>query len=195
MGLDLSMTAVPIEMKNIFSKVIEKRESEYPSIIFSLPRAFKTDFCDFGHPDWIEFKKDAQMLLEYYPNKQFDNKYYFDSNRTYDALDYLISKKINDYNYTFFGDGIEFKESLGVQGRTLKYWDIKILRRKSKLVEKIESGDLMKHYDFEKMEKLGVYKISQINCHKENVEEVFINLKSFLSEAIQLNGYVLIIKD
>lgn len=195
MGLDLSMTVVPIEMKNIFSKAIEKSESEYPSIIFSLPSVFKADFYDFGHPDWMEFKKDARTLLEYYPNKKFDDKYYFDSNRNYDALDYLISRYINNHNYSFFNDGIEFKQSIGGQGQTLKYWSKEILIEKAKLIEKIESSDLMKHYDFEKMEKLGVYKITQIDYKKENIKEVFNNLKFFLNEAIKLNGYVLIIKN
>ncbi|MFD2564788.1 DUF1877 family protein [Aquimarina rubra] len=195
MGLDLSMTAVPIEMKNIFSKAIEKSESEYPSIIFSLPSAFKADFYDFGHPDWIEFKKDARTLLQYYPNNKFDYKYYFDSNRSYDALDYLISRYITDYNYSFFNEGIEFKQSVGGQGQTLKYWSKEILIEKAKLIEKIEFSDLMKHYDFEQMEELGVYKITQIDYNKGNIKEVFINLKFFLNEAIKVSGYVLIIKN
>jgi hypothetical protein len=195
MGLDLSMTAVPIEMKNIFSKAIKKNESEYPSIIFSLPSVFKADFCDFRHPDWMEFKKDAQTLLEYYPNNRFDNKYYFNSNRSYDALDYLIPRYINNANYSFFNDGIEFKHSVGGQGQTLKYWNKEILIEKAKLIKKIKSSDLMKHYDFKKMEEHGVYKITQINSHKENIAEVFTNLKLFLSEAMKINGYVLIMKN
>lgn len=195
MGLDLSMTALPIEVKKIFSKAIEKRETEYPSILFSLPRAFQTDFCDFGHPDWIEFKKDAQSLLKYYPNQKFENKYYFDSRRTYDVLDYLIGRQLNDNNYTFFNDGLGFKASIGVQGRTLKYWDQKILRTKAELIQKIEYRDLMKHYDFEKIKELGIYKIIQINDHKESIEAVFVDLKLFLKQATAINGYVIITKD
>lgn len=195
MGLDLSMTAVPIEMKNIFSKAIEKSESEYPGIIFFLPRAFKSDFCDFGHPDWIEFKEDAHSLLEYYPNKKFEKKYYFDSNRAYDVLDYLIARHLNNSNYAFFEDGIELKESIGSQGHTLKYWDQEILKKKTKLIEKIEFNDLIKHYNLKKMEELGVYKIIQIDYHKESIETIFKSLKLFLNEAIAINGYVIITKN
>lgn len=194
MGLDISLTAVPIEMDIIFEKAKQKSNTEYPDILCSLPNAFRTDFCDFGHPDWIEFRKDANELLQYYPNKKFKSKYYFNPNRAYDVIDYLIAAFLNNTDYRFLNDGIEFNVATSSQGFALKYWNQEMLHQKADLLEKITYNDLMQHYDFKKMKQYGVYKITQIHHQKEAIETTFADLKYFLNEAKKINGYVIITK-
>jgi len=195
MGLDLSLTAVPIQAKSILQKAIEKKDSEYPDILFHFPRVFQSDFEDFGHPDRIEFKKDAASLLKYYPFKKFEKIYYLETNRKYGVLDYLIAQHRNNTESTFFYDGIDFEISKGGQGHILKYWDQRIIGAKKALIDKIQYEDLIKHYDYKKMDLQGVYKISQINEQKDSIKTIFQKLKSFLINAKLLNGFVIVSKD
>ena len=194
MAIDLSLVAVPKEMDAIFEKALQNSDSEYPDIIFSLTRAFETDFNDFGHPDWIAFKSDAQHLLQYYPNQEFGQNYFFDSQRSYGVLEYLFSKYMNSSKAAFFDGGFEFKVSKGGQGHSLKYWDIALLKQKIKQLQDLDYNTLIELYDFDEMSALGVYKIDQIHEQRPLLSAVFNDLKQFLRQALTLNGYVLIMR-
>lgn len=193
MAIDLSFTAVPIQVKNILSKSVEKKGSEYADALFNLPSAFQSDYIDFGPPDWIAFKKDATSLLEHYPKKKFEEKYHFDTNRTYGVLDYLIAQHENNVASSFLYDGIHINGIVSGQGFLLKYWDRELIKKKKALIENIKYEDLIRHYDFEKMSMNGIYKITQID--KDSIEIVFQGLKDFIINAAILNGFVIVSKD
>ena len=72
MGVDLSLLAVPKEGKLLTEKSRSKFCTEYKDLLFFLHGAYKKDFVDFGHPDWIEFRQDAQELQNHYPNQRFE---------------------------------------------------------------------------------------------------------------------------
>ncbi|MEP0265466.1 DUF1877 family protein [Dokdonia sp.] len=192
MAIDLSLTAVPIQVKNILSKSVEKKDSEYADALFTLPSAFQSDFIDFGHPDWIAFRKDAISLVKYYPKKKFEDKYHFDTNRIYGALNYLIAQYENKKESSFFNDGIPVDELRSGQGFLLKYWDREMIKKKKELIESIKYEDLIRHYDFEKMYMDGVYKVTQID--KDSIKTIFQGLKDFIINAAILNGFVIVSK-
>jgi hypothetical protein len=199
MAIDLSLLAIPKEGQVILKKAKNKIDSEYSDIIFLLPEAFKKDFKDFNHPDWIEFKSDAQNLAKKYPNKIFLKKFHLETNRLYEVFDYLFakikdSKKDFREMTPFFYDGVEFDSCISGQGQILKYWDTKTLKKKKELIESINFDNFYKNYDFETMTKEGVYKIKQINSHKKSIELLFNELKDFIKNAIKLDGLVLILK-
>ncbi|QXP55097.1 DUF1877 family protein [Cellulophaga sp. HaHa_2_95] len=197
MGLDLALLAVPKEAENILKKAERKIDTEYSDIIFHLPRAFQDDFQDFGHSDWSEFKNDAQDLVKNYPEGNFDSKFYINTNRTYGVLDYLIAQRenvgINDSN-SFFYDGIKFENCKSGQGFSLIYWDLNVLQKKKKILDSLSFEKLYTFYDFRKMIDEGVYKIEQVNENIEELQNVFIEVKKFLKYAIELKGYVLVLK-
>lgn len=194
MAIDLSLTALPIQVKDILKKSKERKHTEYPDVWFSFPRVFQSNFTDYDHPDWIEFKKDAQDLLEYYPNNKFEEKYHFDTNRHYDVIDYLIKQYKSNTKSSFFYDGFNVKESKSTQGFSLQYWNSKIVKKKRVCIESIDYKDIIKYYDFEKMYQNGVYKIDQIDRHKDSIKTVFDDLRNFLVNADALNGIVLVTK-
>lgn len=197
MGLDITLLAVPKEVEAILKKAEGKVDSEYSDVIFHLPRAFQENLQDFGHPDWIEFKVDAQNLAKQYPKGRFHTKFYIDTYKTYGVLDYLITKaKSIDFHHSnsFFYDGIEFENCKSSVGFSLMYWDLKILEKKKKVLDEVSFKDLLAYYDFKKMTDTGVYKIEQLHNKIEALRNVFMKLKFFLREASKLKGYVLILK-
>lgn len=199
MAIDLCLLAVPKEIEHILQKAEQKRDSEYGDVIFSLPSAFESNFIDFGHPDWIEFKKDAQDLLKYYPEGKFLSKFYFDTNRTYQVFDYLVAKRENSIknfkdSSPFFYDGIKHPTCQSGQGFSLLYWDLDTLYRKKAVFDSISFESLYKLYDYENMVNEGVYKIEQIHEKVSELQKMFIETKLFLESAFILNGYVLVMK-
>lgn len=199
MGLDVYLLAVPKEVESILKKVEQKQASEYCDAVFSLPRAFENDFVDFGHPDWIAFKKDAQDLVQYYPKNKFDSKFYMDTNRTYGIFDYLLAKRENSVRHfkdatPFFYDGIKHNTCESGQGFKLIYWDLEILQKKKELFDAISFEELYELYDFKNMVAECVYKIEQLNQATEELQDMFNKIKTFLENAIELQGYVLVFK-
>jgi len=197
MGLDLALLAVPKEVENILKKTERKLNSEYLNLIFHLPKAFEEDFKDFGHSDWIEFKKDAKNLMKFYPEGMFNSKFYIDTNRTYEVLDYLITQRENvDFNHSnyFFYDGIDFSHSKSGQGFSLKYWDLDFLQKKKRILDSISFEELYMFYDYRKMVDEGVYKIEQLNENTEEIRNLLLEVKTFLKNALKLKGYVFILK-
>lgn len=67
MPIDLSLTAVPIQVNAIFNKAIEKSTSEYADLLPFIYRAFENDFKDI-----VKQKKqlieniDIRKLMNYY---------------------------------------------------------------------------------------------------------------------------------
>lgn len=199
MAIDLCLLAVPKEVEHILKKATENGDSEYCDAVFSLSDALKNNFTDFGHPDWIELKKDAQDLLKYYPNNTFDSKFYLDTHRTYEVFNYLIAKRENSIKHfkdssPFFYDGIQHTTCTSGQGFSLVYWDLNLLRKKKALFDTISFERLFKSYDYEHMVTEGVYKIEQIHEKVDELENMFIKIKQFLENALALNGYVLVMK-
>ncbi|WP_299682089.1 DUF1877 family protein [uncultured Dokdonia sp.] len=192
MAIDISLIAVPIQITAIFQKINDRQDSEYGDALFSLPNAFESDFNDFGHPDWIDSKQDLQQLLQYYPTQTFESKYYVDLKRVFGVLEYLIAHYKNDESISFFNDGLPISDLRSGQGFLLKYWNQEILKNKRILIENIQYDDLIKQYNYKKMEASGVYKISQIHAHKNSIKFLFLELKEFMKHAEALGGFVII---
>ncbi|MGH1384486.1 hypothetical protein [Kordia sp.] len=199
MAIDLCLLAVPKEVEYILKKAAQNRDSEYCDAVFSLSNALKNNFTDFGHPDWIEFKNDAQDVLKYYPESTFDAKFYLDTNRTFQVFDYLFAKRENSVRHfkdatPFFYDGIKHATCQSGQGFDLLYWDVAILHKKKDLFDSVSFENLYKLYDYENMLDEGVYKIQQLHGKTEELRNLFAEIKLFLENALTLNGYVLVKK-
>ncbi|WP_430410759.1 DUF1877 family protein [Kordia sp.] len=199
MAIDLCLLAVPKEVEYILKKATKNRDSEYCDAVFSLPHAFENDCTDFGHSDWIEFHKDAQDLVKYYPESTFHSKFYLDTNRTYKIFDYLLAKNENaTKNFRdvtpFFYDGIKHDVCESGQGFPLVYWTINMLRNKKKVLDSVSFEDLYKLYDYKNMVDEGVYKIEQLHEKTDELLKIFNETKMFLENALAVNGSVLVIK-
>ncbi|WP_298517223.1 DUF1877 family protein [uncultured Kordia sp.] len=199
MAIDLCLLAAPKEVENILTKAIVHQDSEYPDAVFALSSALENNFTDFGHPDWIELKKDAQDVLKYYPEEKFNSKFYLDTNRTFQMFDYLIAKREDSVRHfkdaiPFFYDGIKHATCISGQGFGLLYWDLDILRKKKSLLDAVSFEEFYEVYDAENMIAEGVYKIEQLQGKTEELRTMFTKIKQFLEHALTLKGYVLIIK-
>lgn len=200
MGLDMSLLAIPKEGITLIKKLERKQASEYSSIIFSIASAFRSDFIDFGHSDWMDFKKDADHLSLYYPKKYYEKKYEINTNRTYEVFDYLFAKRKEPQGHfrdttPFFYDGITCDYCLSSEGSKLKYWDYKILKEKSDVLNTADFESLYRFYDYDNMTEEAVYKISQIHQNKEDLENMFNELKLFLEHALELKGFVFVFRN
>lgn len=205
MGVDLSLKAIPKFGKQLIEKAESRKGTEYASLLFHTFSAFKKDFCDFGNPDWMEFKKDARALIPYFKEESDLEKYSLDTNRTYEAIDYLMvqlqaskqGEPLAFRNYQpFYYSGFECAFCKGGQGYALKYWDLEMIKKKNKMLQQISFPALFEGYQENEMIRQGVYKIEQIK--KSPVEEIkFIveQTKVFLKNAEELGGYVLVCKD
>ena len=157
-------------------------------------------FTDFGHPDWIALKNDAQELLQYYPKRTLILPIVLIPVELTKYLIICLRKgKIPNKHFKdtapFFYDGIVHKTCISGQGFNLKYWDIDLIQAKKALFDSISFESLYEYYDYENMLDEGVYKIEQFHRKTQELEQLFINIKQFLASAVQLKGYVLVIKN
>ncbi|MEM6380768.1 MAG: hypothetical protein AAF705_21475, partial [Bacteroidota bacterium] len=199
MGVDLSLMAIPKIGKRLIDKAANRKGSEYADLLFHTFAALQVNFQDFGHPDWIEFKTDVSTLLPHFKDKDLQ-KYHLDTNRMYDAMDYLIgqmqaSNPKQPTNFrtqeSFYYTGIECDFCKSTQGYKLKYWDIEMIRNKKSLLDKYTFKQLINTYDEADMIRQHVYKIDQINATpKLKLKGLFEATTTFLSHAEQLGGYV-----
>lgn len=199
MAIDISLVAVPKEAFFILEKAAMHPDSEYCDAVFGFDRALQNTLTDFGHPDWIAFKKDAQDLLQHYPNGKFDARFYVDTERTYEVFDYLFAKKEDSVRHfkdsdPFFYDGIQHPSCTSGQGFKLIYWDATILRNKKVLFDSVSFENLSKLYDYENMVGEAVYKIEQLHGNTEKLQRMHADIQLFLENALKLNGYVLVMK-
>ncbi|MEM6684390.1 MAG: DUF1877 family protein [Bacteroidota bacterium] len=199
MAIDISLLAVPKEAERILTKAALQSDSEYGEAVFALPKALEDTFVDFGHPDWIALRKDAKELLQFYPKQQFDTKFYYDTNRTYEVFDYLFAKHKNAVrNFKdatpFFYDGIVHSTSISGQGFPLYYWDLEHTLAKKTLFESVSFERLFQHYNLTNMKEEGVYKMEQFEENFQELQQRFTQINQFLADAVALQGYVLVMK-
>ncbi|MFK8104070.1 MAG: DUF1877 family protein [Saprospiraceae bacterium] len=205
MSVDISLTAIPKSGKQLIEKSESRRGSEYANLLFFTFSAFKNDFCDFGDPDWIEFKEDARALLPFFKGENDLGKFRLNTNRAYEAIDYLImqfqasgNKEPVEFrkSESFYYAGIEGDFCKGAQGFPLKYWDFEILKKKKALFDHFSFEEIYAKYNEADMTRQGVYKIEQIKHDPEiKLKAVFEQTKVFLAHALDLGGYVLVCKD
>ncbi|MFK7773948.1 MAG: DUF1877 family protein [Saprospiraceae bacterium] len=205
MGVDLSLKAIPKFGKRLIDKSELRKGTEYSNLLFHTFSAFQNEFCDFGNPDWIEFKNDARTLLPYFNDENYFEKFDLDTNRTYEALDYLIIQFQESKNFepvefrnfeSFYYAGIECDFCRGGQGFILKYWDFEIIKKKKEIIDQLSFNELYGKYNEADMIRQGVYKMEQIkNSPREKLKMVFDKTKIFLADARELGGYVLVCKD
>ena len=69
MGVDLSLMAIPKIGKNLIDKAASRKGSEYANLLFHTFSALHTNFQDFGHPEWVEFKNDVRTLIPHFRDR------------------------------------------------------------------------------------------------------------------------------
>ncbi len=205
MGVDISLKAIPKSGKQLIDKAESRKGTEYADLLFFTFSAFKNDFCDFGDPNWIEFKNDARRLIPFFNSGMALEQFILDTHRSYEALDYLIiqfqaASHANPVAFrkfeSFYYSGIECEFCKGTQGFKLKYWDLEILKKKKALFDQLSFEAIYTKYNEADMIRQGVYKIEQIkDAPDTKLKTVFEQTQIFLANAVELGGYVLVCKD
>lgn len=140
-----------------------------------------------------ELIEDSKAVLLHYPDSNIKKYQFYSQTRGYETLNYLLiaylkSKKINiDDNKVFFGG----KDIINnTQYQSFQYLDNFKTMEISNLLQMIDFSDIVKFYDYKKLEN-SVYKLTRPeNLVYLKVE--FEDLKTFFHEAKKLNAFVII---
>lgn len=140
-----------------------------------------------------ELIEDSKAVLSHYPDSNIKKYLFYSQTRGYETLNYLLiaylkSKKINiDDNKVFFGG----KDIINnTQYQSFQYLDNFKTMEISNLLQMIDFSDIVKFYNYKKLEN-SVYKLTRPeNLVYLKVE--FEDLKTFFHEAKKLNAFVII---
>lgn len=140
-----------------------------------------------------ELIEDSKAVLSHYPDSNIKKYQFYSQTRGYETLNYLLiaylkSKKINiDDNKVFFGG----KDIINnTQYQSFQYLDNFKTMEISNLLQMIDFSDIVKFYNYKKLEN-SVYKLTRPeNLVYLKVE--FEDLKTFFYEAKKLNAFVII---
>jgi len=148
-----------------------------------------------GTPENIlkELIEDSKVVLSHYPDSNIKKYQFYSQTRGYETLNYLLiaylkSKKINiNDNKVFFGG----KDIINnTQYQRFQYLDNFKTMEICNLLQMIDFSDIVKFYDYKKLEN-SVYKLTRPeNLVYLKVE--FEDLKTFFHEAKKLNAFVVI---
>lgn len=141
-----------------------------------------------------ELIKDSEFVTSFYPHNQKDQYRFYSSTRGYGTLNYLLGQYINerpnlskaDNQYIFYGGtDIDYAEQF-VQ---FQYLDTSQVIAICDLINLIEFDDLLKYYNYEKMEGI-VYKLTRPEG-LDYLRVEFGDLKNFYKNAKQLDAFVI----
>lgn len=199
MGLDLELFSISNKAKFVLDKA--KLKVDYAN---DFDKIQDTDNLKlhlkmvqanpYGTPEYIlqELIEDSKIVLSHYPDNKTNNYQFHSATRGYETLNYLLSEYLKDIeirteNEKIFYEGTDI---LQTQFPRLQYFDNMKTVEISNLLQPIDFSDIVKFYDYQKMET-AVYKCTR----PENLEYLkteFEDLKIFFREATKLDAFVII---
>lgn len=168
MALDLTLCLVPKQIEVLFSKAAHN--TDYAEWIQSIPSLLK-DARPFDSQDeyYIQLKRDVAALKEFH---QFTEDHcFYDTYRCFSTIDYLLDEHIRATASSvqpalLWEGGTKYPGVTAGQGMSIKLYDKAAIEEIYLLLVDLEFSDLLVHYDYEKMQEIGVYKLTR----PENLE-------------------------
>lgn len=200
MGLDLTLFSISNKAKFVLEKA--KLNLDYAS---DFDKIQDTDNLKLqlkivqanpdGTPEHIlqELIEDSKIVLSKYPDKKTDKYQFYSRTRGYETLNYLLTEYLKDNHISienekvFFG-GTDISDS--TQFVRFQYFDNLKTLEISNLLQPIDFSNIVKFYDYQKMESV-VYKLTR----PENLDYLkaeFVELKTFFNEATKLDAFIVI---
>lgn len=163
MALDLTLCLVPKQIDTLFSKAAGN--TAYAEWIQAIPSLLKdpqnNDYQDAG---LIQLKHDVAALKGLYHFT--DAHYFYDSSRDSYTLDYLLNAHILATNQSIspsllWEGGTAYPALKAVQGVPISLYGEAAVVEAFDLLADLEFSELLVHYNHEKMQELGVYKLTR----------------------------------
>jgi hypothetical protein len=202
MGLDLELFAISKKADYIIEKARQNRNYAIDMYMIcrtdDLKQSLKMEQSNDKGSEFVnsltELINDSEFVTSFYPHNQKDQYRFYSGTRGYDTLNYLLRQYITDRpnlskadnQYIFYGGtDIDFAEQF-VQFQYLNTSQVIAI---CDLLNLIEFDNLLKYYNYEKMEG-NVYKLTR----PENLGYLraeFDDLKNFYKNAQQLDAFVI----
>lgn len=147
-----------------------------------------------GTPETViqELIQDSFTVLNYYPEKDITNYIFSSKTRGYDTINFLLKQYLEDKKRIkvseIFYSGINIENES--QWNRFQYIDKDKTKEINKLLESIQFADLLKYYDYQKMED-SVYKPTRPD-QLFYLKEEFNDLKKFYNESSKLDAFVIV---
>ena len=147
-----------------------------------------------GTPETViqELIQDSFTILNYYPEKDITNYIFSSKTRGYDTINFLLKQYLEDKKRIkvseIFYSGINIENES--QWNRFQYIDKDKTKEINKLLESIQFADLLKYYDYQKMEH-SVYKPTRPD-QLFYLKEEFNDLKKFYNESSKLDAFVIV---
>ncbi len=138
-----------------------------------------------------ELIEDSKIVLSDYSDNKIEKYRFYSKTRGYETLSYLLreflkDKHCNIINEKIFYGGTDINNTESI---CLKYFDSHEVIQIHDLLKSIDFSDIVKFYDYPKMEST-VYKPTRPeNLHY--LESEFEELKTFFDEATRLNSFII----
>ncbi|RZJ89517.1 MAG: DUF1877 family protein [Hymenobacter sp.] len=168
MALDLTLCLVPKQIEVLLSKAAHN--ADYAEWMQFIPEILKgSQPFGFQDKDFIQLKKDVASLKGFF---QFtEDHYFYDTCRCFSTIDYLLDAHIRATASSvqpalLWEGGTKYPGVTAGQGMSIKLYDKATIEDIYLLLVDLEFSDLLVHYDYEKMQEIGVYKLTR----PENLE-------------------------
>lgn len=165
MGLDLTLCLVPKQVKALFLKA--ENDFAYGERMQFITETLE-DANYFQHPHEteadVQFSNDVTALKK---NYQFtDAHHFYDDSRDSSTVDYLLNEHMRATNCSIspsllWEGGTAFPTIRAGQGIPIRLYNEKQIEEIFLLLADLEFSDLLVHYDYEKMQEVGVYKLTR----------------------------------
>ena len=118
---------------------------------------------DYQDEALIQLKKDMAALLG--SHQSLADHHFYDSYRHFSTVDYLLDKHIRATNSDLspsllWEGGTNYPNATAEQGMPIRLYDKAAIEKIALLLADLEFSDLLVHYDYEKMQQAGVYKLT-----------------------------------
>jgi hypothetical protein len=199
-GLDLTLFSISNKAKFVLEKA--KLNSDYAN---DFDKIQDTDNLKLqlkmvqanpdGTPEHIlqELIEDSKIVLSHYPDNKIDKYEFHSLTRGYETLNYLLTEYLTENNIYINNDKVFFGGTdIVSNSQTLRfqYFDNLKTLEISNLLQPIDFSNILKFYDYQKMENV-IYKLTR----PENLDYLkteFEDLKTFFNEATKLDAFIVI---
>jgi hypothetical protein len=178
MAFDLTLCLVPKQTETLFLKAAHN--ANYGEWMQFIPSLLKDrQGFDDQDEDLIQLKQDVAALKAFY---QFtDDHYFYDTYRCFSTVDYLLDEHIRATNFSIqpsllWEGGTKYPGAIAGQGMSLRLYDEAIIERVFPLLDNLTFSNLLVHYDYEKMQEAGVYKLTSL-ANLEVLELAFYEIQ------------------
>jgi len=184
-ALDLTLCLIPTQIEALFAKAINN--PAYAEWISSIPSIIKDpDRFDFQDEGLIQLKEDVAALKDFY--RFTDDHYFYDVSRCSSTIDYLLNEHLRATHGSvppslLWEGGNKYPSITAGQGIPTSLYDKAQVESIFHLLVALKFSDLRVHYDYEKMQEAGVYKLTRPE-NLEALEETFYQIKDIFLLAL-----------